>query len=58
MASDDRVVYPGFNVSFLVPPRHDEDELEEAVREIKRDLTESAARHLPKDCQCKLDDVV
>ena len=56
MTDDDYLTYPGFNVSFLVPPRHDPDKIDKAIAEIKRDVTESAERHLPADCQLDLQD--
>ncbi len=58
MKDDDYLTYPGFNVSFLVPPQHDANKLDTAIAEIKRDVTESAERHLPPDCQLELDDTV
>jgi hypothetical protein len=58
MADDDYLTYPGFNVSFLVPPQHDTNKLDEAIAEIRREVTESAERHLPADCQLDLEDTV
>lgn len=58
MADDDYLTYPGFNVSFLVPPRHDPNKIDKAIAGIKRDVTDSAERHLPADCQLDLQDVV
>ncbi len=54
--TDDDLTYPGFNVSFLVPPRHDARKIDAAIAKIKRDVTESAERHLPPDCQIELQD--
>jgi hypothetical protein len=56
MRDDKYLTYPGFNVSFLVPPRHDPDKLDRAIAHIKRDVIESAARHLPEGCQVELQD--
>jgi hypothetical protein len=56
MTNDEFLTYPGFDVSFRVPPRHDEDELDTAIAQIKRDVTESAARHLPEGCHLDLQD--
>ena len=58
MKDDDYLTYPGFNVSFLVPPQHDADKIDKAIAEIKRDVTESAGRHLPEDCRLDLEDTV
>jgi hypothetical protein len=58
MTDDDYLTYPGFNVSFLVPPQHDADKIDKAIAEIKRDVTQSAERHLPGDCQLELQDTV
>ena len=58
MTDDDYLTYPGFGVSFLVPPEHDTDEIDKAIAEIKREVTESAERHLPGGCQLELDDSV
>ena len=58
MADDDFLTYPGFNVSFLVPPRHDPNKLDKAIDEIKRDVGESAKQHLPADCLIELEDTV
>jgi hypothetical protein len=58
MTDDDYLTYPGFGVSFLVPPEHDTDKIDKAIAEIKRDVTESAVRHLPAGCQLELDDTV
>ena len=58
MAGDDQLTYPGFCVSFLVPSRHDADKLDRAIADIKRDVAETAQRHLPAGCQMELEDVV
>ena len=58
MADDDYLTYPGFNVSFLVPPQHDTNKLDRAIAEIKRDVSESAERRLPANCQIELQDTV
>jgi hypothetical protein len=58
MADDDYLTYPGFDVSFLVPHEHDPDKLDRAIAEIKREVIDSAARHLPADCQLDLQDTV
>jgi len=58
MTDDDYLTYPGFNVSVLVPPQHDTDKIDKAIAEMKRDVTESAERHLPADCQLDLQDTV
>jgi hypothetical protein len=50
------LTYPGFDVSFLVPPRHDAGKLDSAITQIKRDVTESAARNLPEGCKLELQD--
>jgi hypothetical protein len=52
------LTYPGFDVSFRVPPQHDADKLDLAIAKIKRDVTESAARHLPESCELELQDTV
>jgi hypothetical protein len=54
--TDDELTYPGFNVSFLVPPQHDPKKIDKAIAKIKRDVTASAERHLPADCQIELQD--
>lgn len=56
MTEDEYLTYPGFDVSFRVPPQHDADKLDSAIVRIKRDVTESAARHLPEGCQMDLQD--
>ena len=56
MTDDECLTYPGFDVSFLVPHRHDTDKIDKAIAEIKRDVTVSAARHLPEGCQVDLQD--
>lgn len=56
MTDDDCLTYPGFNVSFLVPPEHDPDKLDQAIAGIKRDVTASAGRRLPPDCRLELQD--
>jgi hypothetical protein len=56
MAKHDLLTYPGFDVSFLVPRQHDAETLDKAIAEIKRDVTESAERHLPAGCELELQD--
>jgi hypothetical protein len=56
MTDDECLTYPGFDVSFRVPPQHDSDKIDKAIAEIKRDLTASAERHLPTDCRIELQD--
>ena len=56
MTNDDYLTYPGFDVSFRVPHEHDEDDIDRAISRIKRDVAESAARHLPNGCQLNLQD--
>ena len=56
--ADDYLTYPGFDVSFLVPRDHDPDKIDQAIADIKRDVTKSAARHLPAGCQLELQDTV
>jgi len=58
MADDDLLSYPGFDVAFLVPPEHDPDQLDEAIAHIKRDIENSAVRHLPAGCLVELRDTV
>ena len=58
MTDDDYLTYPGFGVSFLVPPEHDTAEIDKAIAEIKRTVTESAELHLPPGCEVALDDTV
>ena len=58
MTDDDYLTYPGFNVSVLVPRQHDTDKIDKAIAEMKRDVTESAERHLPADCELDLQDTV
>jgi hypothetical protein len=56
MTHDEYLTYPGFDVSFRVPHGHDEKEIDRAISRIKRDVTESAARHLPEGCQLEIQD--
>jgi hypothetical protein len=58
MAKHDLLTYPGFDVSFLVPRQHDPETLDRAIAAIKRDVSESAERHLPAGCQLELGDTV
>jgi hypothetical protein len=58
MADDHLLSYPGFDVGFLVPRQHDPDQLDEAIAQIKRDVEESAGRHLPAGCRVELQDTV
>jgi hypothetical protein len=58
MADDNLLSYPGFEVGFLVPRLHDLDQLDLAIDRIKRDVEESAGRHLPAGCLLQLQDVV
>jgi hypothetical protein len=58
MADDEYLTYPGFNVTFLVPPQHDTDKLDRAIAAIKRDVAASAERHLPAACQTEIEDTV
>jgi hypothetical protein len=56
MTDDDYLTYPGFDVSFRVPLLHDPDKLDRAIAQIKSDVTASAERHLPTDCQIEFQD--
>jgi hypothetical protein len=58
MTKDEYLTYPGFDVSFRVPLQHDADKLDGAIARIKRDVAESATRHLPDGCQLELQDTV
>jgi len=58
MPDDDFLSYPGFLVSFQVPPRHDADVLDRAIAKIKRDVEASAEKRLPPGCSVELQDTV